>query len=89
VIVDPPNGCETDRHRDDRNYTSYPLLWVVCAERYDDDEEIDRELKQIAPGGIIATGEVVDAVRAEVPATEGIVVATWAIEPDAAGTGRA
>jgi class 3 adenylate cyclase len=64
-----------------------------------------RLLKQIAPGGIIATGEVVDAVRAEVPhlgrdfrlldpafevpATEGIVVAAWAIEPDAAGTGRA
>jgi hypothetical protein len=56
-------------------------------------------LKQIAPGGIIATGEIVEAVRAEmphlgrdfrlldpafeVPATDGIVAATWAIEPDA------
>lgn len=56
-------------------------------------------MKQIAPGGIIATGEVVEAVRAEmphlgqdfrpldpafeVPATDGIVAATWAIEPDA------
>jgi class 3 adenylate cyclase len=58
-----------------------------------------RLLKQIAPGGIIATGEVVDAVRAEmphlargfrlldpafeVPATDGLVAATWAIDPDA------
>jgi class 3 adenylate cyclase len=58
-----------------------------------------RLLKQIAPGGIIETGEVVDAVRAEmphlcrdfslldpafeVPDTDGIVAATWAIEPDA------
>ena len=58
-----------------------------------------RLLKQIAPGGIIATDEVVEAVRAEmprlsrdfrlldrafeVPATDGIVVATWAIDPDA------
>jgi class 3 adenylate cyclase len=57
-----------------------------------------RLLKQIAPGGIIATGDVVEAVHAEmpdlgrdfrlldpafeVPATEGIVVATWAIEGD-------
>ena len=56
-----------------------------------------RLLKQITPGGIIATGEVVDAVRTElphlgkdfvlldpafeVPATDGIVVATWAIAP--------
>ncbi len=58
-----------------------------------------RLLKHIAPGGIIATGEVVEAVRAEmphlgrnfrllnsafeVPATDGIVTATWVIEPDA------
>jgi class 3 adenylate cyclase len=58
-----------------------------------------RLLKQIAPGGIIATGDVVEAVRAEmphlgrdfrlldpafeVPATEGIVAATWAIGSDA------
>jgi class 3 adenylate cyclase len=58
-----------------------------------------RLLKQIAPGGIIATGEVVEAVRAEmpelgrgfrlvdpafeVPATDGMVIATWAIAPDA------
>jgi class 3 adenylate cyclase len=58
-----------------------------------------RLLKQIAPGGIIATGEVVEAVRAEmptfgryfrlldsafeVPATDGIVTATWTIESDA------
>lgn len=57
-----------------------------------------RLLKQIGPGGIIATGEVVDAVRAElpglgrdfrlldaafeVPATDGMVVATWAVDPD-------
>jgi class 3 adenylate cyclase len=56
-----------------------------------------RLLKQIGPGGIIATGEVVDAVRAElpslgrdfrlldaafeVPATDGMVVATWAVDP--------
>ena len=58
-----------------------------------------RLLKQIAPGGIIATGEAVASVRAEmpdlgrhfrlldpafeVPATDGIVVATWAIDPPA------
>ena len=61
-----------------------------------------RLLKQIRPGGIIATAEVVDTVREEmpelahdfvllnaafeVPATEGIVVATWAIGPDASPT---
>jgi hypothetical protein len=53
----------------------------------------------LPPGGLIATGEVVDAIRAEMPhlgrdfrlldpafavtATDGIVVATWVIEPDA------
>jgi class 3 adenylate cyclase len=58
-----------------------------------------RLLKQVAPGGIIATGEFVEAVRAEmphlardfslldpafeVPATDGIVVATWVSAPDA------
>jgi hypothetical protein len=58
-----------------------------------------RLLKQIAPGGIIATGEAVASVLAEmpdlgrhfclldpafeVPATDGIVVATWAIDPPA------
>jgi class 3 adenylate cyclase len=58
-----------------------------------------RLLKQVAPGGIIATGEVVEALRAEmphlardfrlldpvfeVPATDGLVVATWTIGPDA------
>jgi class 3 adenylate cyclase len=57
-----------------------------------------RLLKQVPPGGIIATGEVVEALRAEmphlardfrpvdpafeVPATDGIVVATWAIGSD-------
>ncbi len=61
-----------------------------------------RLLKHIDPGGIIATGEVVEAVRLEmphlgrdfrlldptfeVPATDGIVTATWAIE---AGVPRA
>lgn len=56
-----------------------------------------RLLKHVAPGGIIATGEVVEAVRAEmphlaqhfglldpafaVPATDGIVVAAWIIPP--------
>jgi adenylate cyclase len=61
-----------------------------------------RLLKQIAPGGIIATGEVIEAVREEmphlgrdfrlldaafeVPATGGIVVATWAIEPEPPGS---
>ena len=63
-----------------------------------------RLLKQIAPGGIIATGEVIDAARAElphlaqdfhlldpafeVPASDGIVVATWTIEPHAIGAAR-
>ncbi len=58
-----------------------------------------RLLKQIAPGGIIATGEVIEALRVEmpdlgrefrlldpafeVPATDGIIVATWAIDPPA------
>ena len=58
-----------------------------------------RLLKHIPPGGIIATGEVVEALRSEmprlardfrlldpafeVPATDGIVTATWAIESPA------
>ena len=56
-----------------------------------------RLLKQIEPGGIIATGEVVEALHVEmpdlarefrlldpafeVPATEGITVATWDVAP--------
>ena len=58
-----------------------------------------RLLKHIPPGGVIATGEVVEAVRSEmprlardfrlldpafeVPASDGIVTATWAIDPPA------
>jgi class 3 adenylate cyclase len=58
-----------------------------------------RLLKRIAPGGIIATGEVVEALRVEmpelaqdfrlldaafeVPATDGITVATWTLEAHA------
>jgi hypothetical protein len=60
-------------------------------------------LKHISPGGIIATGEVVEAVRSEmprlardfrlldpafeVPASDGIVTATWAIESPAPQAG--
>ena len=58
-----------------------------------------RLLKQIGPGGIIATGEVIDALRLEMPhlarefrlldpafelpATDGMVVASWGIDPEA------
>ena len=56
-----------------------------------------RLLKQIAPGGIIATDEVIEALHAEmpplardfrlldaafeIPATDGITVATWGVTP--------
>lgn len=58
-----------------------------------------RLLKQAPPGGIIATGEVVEALREEAPAlaaefrlldpvfevpgTDGLAVATWVAEPAA------